>query len=96
MDSRAEFEVSSKSSRAAQYHNTQRPRFRHLTSASPGSKWFTAIQRNDCKTLLQLLEVHPKLGLQTGPDGRSVLHVAIVQGCTELVHKLHKYQALLS
>jgi ankyrin repeat protein len=78
-------------------HFSQNPSYQiDLSSASRGSKWFTAIERNDCKTLLQLLETNPKLGLQTGPGGRSALHVAIMQGCTELVYKLHKYQALPS
>jgi ankyrin repeat protein len=57
--------------------------------APSDSEWGTAIQRNDCKTLLKLLEDNPELWKQT-VDGRSVLHVAIMQGCTELVHKLHK------
>jgi ankyrin repeat protein len=64
-----------------------------LTKVSDNSEWVIAIKRNDCKTLLQFLEGDPKRGLrtalQTAPNGRSVLHIAIMQGCTELVHKLH-------
>ncbi len=88
--------INTDNTRGAPYHNTTYNRFPSLPRAPSDSEWFRALQRNDCKTLLKLLEDKPELWPATTDDGRSVLHVAILQGCTELVHKLHKYQPLHS
>jgi hypothetical protein len=41
---------------------------------------------------LQLFRSDRSLWVQTGLKGRSVLHVAVMQGCSELVHELHCYK----
>jgi hypothetical protein len=53
-------------------------------------KWFDAIEKKNCKLLLQLLKSDPNRWEQTGHKGRSVLHVAVMQGCSELVRELHE------
>ncbi len=42
--------------------------------------------------LLQLFKSDRRLWVQTGLKGRSVLHVAVMQRCSELVHELHHYK----
>jgi len=63
-----------------------------LVEASKDSKWFKAIEKKNCKSLLQLFGSDRSLWVQTGRKGRSVLHVAVMQGCSELVRELHHYE----
>jgi len=60
-----------------------------LFEASKDSEWFDGIEKKNCKLLLHLFRLNPSLWVQTGLKGRSVLHVALMQGCSELVHELH-------
>jgi hypothetical protein len=62
-----------------------------LFEASKDSEWFDAIEKKNCKLLLQLFRSDRSLWVQTGLTGRSVLHVAVMQGCSELVRELHYY-----
>jgi hypothetical protein len=57
--------------------------------ASKDSKWFGAIEKKNCKLLLDLFRSGRNLWVQTGLKGRSVLHVAVMQGCSELVRELY-------
>ncbi|CAM6034969.1 unnamed protein product, partial [Sphagnum compactum] len=63
-----------------------------LFGASEDSEWFDAIEKKNCKLLLQLFRSDRSLWVQTGLKGRSVLHVAVMQGCLELVRELHYYE----
>jgi ankyrin repeat protein len=63
-----------------------------LFEASKDSEWFDAIEKKNCKFLLELFRSDRSLWVQTGLKGRSVLHVAVMQGCSELVHELHRYK----
>ncbi len=56
----------------------------------PDSNWVRGLEERDCKTLLQLLERSPSSWVETSREGRNVLHVAIIQGCTELVKQVLK------
>jgi hypothetical protein len=62
-----------------------------LCEASKDSEW--SIEKKNCKLLLQLFRSDRSLWVQTGLKGRSVLHVAVMQGCSELVRELHYYEA---
>jgi ankyrin repeat protein len=62
-----------------------------LFEASKDSEWFDAIEKKNCKLLLQHFRSDRSLWVQTGLAGRSVLHVAVMQGCSELVRELHYY-----
>jgi len=61
-----------------------------LFEASKDSEWFDAIEKKNCKLLLGLFRSDRSLWVQTGLTGRSVLHVAVMQGCSELVHELNE------
>jgi hypothetical protein len=63
-----------------------------LFEASKDSEWFDAVETKNCKVLLQLFRSDRSLWVQTGLKGRSVLHVAVMQGCSELVRELHIYE----
>jgi hypothetical protein len=63
-----------------------------LFEASKDSEWFDAIEKKNCKVLLRLFRSNRSLWVQTGLKGRSVLHVAVMQGCSELVRELHYYE----
>ncbi len=63
-----------------------------LFEACMDSEWFDAIEKKNCKLLLQLFRSDRSLWVQTGLKGRSVLHVAVMQGCSELVGELHNYE----
>jgi hypothetical protein len=63
-----------------------------LFAASKDSEWFDAIEKKNCKFLLELFRSDRSLWVQTGLKGRSVLHVAVMQGCSELVDELHWYE----
>jgi ankyrin repeat protein len=63
-----------------------------LFEASEDSEWFDAIEKKNCKLLLQLFRSDRSLWVQTGLKGRSVLHVSVMQGCSELVRELHYYE----
>ncbi|CAM6036291.1 unnamed protein product [Sphagnum compactum] len=63
-----------------------------LFEAPADSDWFHAIEARNCKLLLELFQTNRSLWVQTGLKGRSVLHVAVMQGCSELVKQLHDYQ----
>jgi ankyrin repeat protein len=63
-----------------------------LFEASKDSEWFDAIEKKNCKFLLDLFRSDRSRWVQTGLKGRSVLHVAVMQGCSELVHELHYYE----
>ena len=52
------------------------------------SQWANALERRDCKKLMLLLHQNPLLKLVTGRDGRTVLHVAVIQGCVQLVTQI--------
>ena len=51
-------------------------------------QWDVALQKRDCRRLLELLQQHPRLWLQASPEDRTVLHVAVLQGCVELVKQV--------
>jgi len=55
---------------------------------SPNSSWVRGLEKRDCKKLLQLLEESPRSWVETSREGRNVLHVAIIQGCTQLVKQV--------
>jgi len=61
-------------------------------SEAKDPKWFDAIEKKNCKILLQLFRSDRSLWVQTGLKGRSVLHVAVMLGCSELVRELHYYE----
>jgi ankyrin repeat protein len=63
-----------------------------LFEAPANSDWFHAIEARNCKLLLELFQADRSLWVQTGLKGRSVLHVAVMQGCSELVKQLHDYK----
>jgi hypothetical protein len=63
-----------------------------LFEASKDSEWFDAIEKKNCNFLLELFRSDRSLWVQTGLKGRSVLHVAVMQGCSELVGELHNYE----
>jgi hypothetical protein len=63
-----------------------------LFEAPANSDWFHAIEARNCKLLLELFQDDRSLWVQTGLKGRSVLHVAVMQGCSELVKQLHDYK----
>jgi hypothetical protein len=49
------------------------------------SPWFKALESRNCKTLKGLLKTHEDLVRKTSHEGRTVLHVAVIQGCLDLV-----------
>ena len=49
------------------------------------SPWFKALESRNCKTLKGLLETNRDLVRKTSFEGRTVLHVAVIQGCLDLV-----------
>jgi hypothetical protein len=63
-----------------------------LFEAPAESHWFHAIEERNCKLLLELFQADRSLWVQTGLKGRSVLHVAVMQGCSELVKQLYDYE----
>jgi hypothetical protein len=63
-----------------------------LFEAPADSDWLHAIEARNCKLLLELFQTDRSLWVQTGLKGRSVLHVAVMQGCSELVKQLHDYE----
>jgi hypothetical protein len=64
-----------------------------LFEASKDSEWIDAIENKNCKFLLQVFRSERSLWVQTGLKGRRVLHVAVMQGCSELVRELHYYES---
>ena len=56
-----------------------------LVEADVDSEWVEALESRDCKTLMQLLKENSSLVTQTALQGRTVLHVAVIQGCLQLV-----------
>lgn len=56
------------------------------------SQWANALERRDCKKLMLLLHQNPLLKLVTGRDGRTVLHVAVIQGCVQLVTQIFEQE----
>jgi ankyrin repeat protein len=56
----------------------------------PDSSWVRGLEERDCKKLLHLLERSPSSWVETSREGRNVLHVAIIQGCTQLVKQVLK------
>jgi hypothetical protein len=63
-----------------------------LFEAPAASDWFHAIEARNCKLLLELFEADRSLWVQTGLKGRSVLHVAVMQGCSQLMKQLYYYE----
>ena len=49
------------------------------------SPWFKALESRNCMTLKGLLETDRDLVRKTSHEGRTVLHVAVIQGCLDLV-----------
>jgi ankyrin repeat protein len=66
-----------------------------LFEAESTTKWYRAIERKDCKTLMSLLrqDKGSALLLQTGKAGRTALHVAVIQGSLELVHIIREFRS---
>ncbi|CAM6027516.1 unnamed protein product [Sphagnum balticum] len=62
--------------------------FTGLVVASPQSEWCAALKRRDCQTLLSLLQRKDHLWSETDSNGRTVLHVAVMQGCSRLVNEV--------
>lgn len=59
-----------------------------LVDAAPSSKWYKALERRDCKKLMRLMKGDQfHLVGHTAPKGRTVLHVAVVQGCWRLMEQ---------
>jgi len=56
--------------------------------ASPQSEWCAALKRRDCQTLLRLLQRKHNLWREIDSNGRTVLHVAVMQGCSRLVNEV--------
>ncbi|CAM6012355.1 unnamed protein product [Sphagnum balticum] len=54
--------------------------------ASRESEWSAALKTRDCKQLLSLLQKKPRLWRKTDPNCRTVLHVAAMQGCSQLAN----------
>jgi ankyrin repeat protein len=54
--------------------------------ASRESEWSAALKTRDCKKLLSLLQKKPRLWRKTDPNCRTVLHVAAMQGCSQLAN----------
>jgi hypothetical protein len=49
------------------------------------SPWFKALESRNCMTLKGLLKTHKDFVRKTSHEGRTVLHVAVIQGCLDLV-----------
>ena len=64
-----------------------------LSEAEIFTEWYQAIERKDCKTLMTLLRQKggSALLLKTGKVGRTVLHVAAIQGSLELVDTIRGF-----
>lgn len=59
-----------------------------LVDAAPSSKWYKALERRDCRKLMRLMKGDQfHLVGHTAPKGRTVLHVAVVQGCWDLMEQ---------
>ncbi|CAM6027518.1 unnamed protein product [Sphagnum balticum] len=56
--------------------------------SSPDSEWCAALGRRDCKTLLTLVRGNHDLWAKIDPNGRTVLHVAVIQGCSQLAREV--------
>ncbi|CAN5968406.1 unnamed protein product [Sphagnum jensenii] len=56
--------------------------------ASPQSEWCAALKRRDCQTLLRLLQRKHNLWREIDSNGRTVLHVAVMQGCSRLANEV--------
>lgn len=58
--------------------------------AADGSEWFCALERGDCRQLMHHLgeTENSHFLVQTGSRGRTVLHVAAMQGCLKLVNQV--------
>lgn len=69
---RSEAEVSNSLELASQYIEEEK-------------KWVAALNSRDCNLLMALLRQHPHLWRKTAPENRTVLHVAVMQGCVEIV-----------
>jgi ankyrin repeat protein len=62
--------------------------FTGFVVASPQSEWCAALKRRDCQTLLRLLQRKHNLWREIDSNGRTVLHVAVMQGCSRLVNEV--------
>ncbi len=62
--------------------------FTGFVEASPQSEWCAALKRRDCLTLLRLLQKKHNLWREIDSNGRTVLHVAVMQGCSRLVNEV--------
>jgi hypothetical protein len=58
--------------------------------ASQESEWCAALKTRDCKKLLGFLRQQPDLWREIDSKGRTVLHVAVIQACSELVVEVLK------
>ena len=52
------------------------------------SPWLEALESRNCKTLKGLLKENRDLVRITSDEGRTVLHVAVIQGCLDLVEDI--------
>jgi len=59
-----------------------------LPDVKEEKQWSVAVGTRDCKRLMELLHQNPQLWLQSGPEDRNVLHVAIMQGCVKLLKQV--------
>ncbi len=62
--------------------------FTGFVEAPPQSEWWAALKRRDCQTLLHLLQGGRNLWREIDSNGRTVLHVAVMQGCSRLVNEV--------
>jgi len=69
--------------------NSSRPEIvKGFSEAAADSAWYLALERQDCKALMALLEENPCLMAQTGPKGWTVLHAAAHRGCLQLLEQV--------
>ncbi|CAK9878071.1 unnamed protein product [Sphagnum jensenii] len=55
------------------------------------SEWSAALTTRDCKKLRSMLKTKPQRWRKTDPNCRTVLHVAAMQGCSQLVYDVLTY-----
>jgi hypothetical protein len=58
--------------------------------ASQESEWCAALKTRDCKKLLRFLRQQPDRWREIDSNGRTVLHVAVIQACSKLVVEVLK------
>lgn len=65
-----------------------KPTVKGFSQAANDSDWYLALESQDCKALMSLLQENPFLLAQTGPEGWTVLHAAAHRGCLQLLDQV--------